>query len=68
MKKRKQKHWKFRLKKKKAVCDNKVFRELENKEITIEEALKTFKNNNEIYDEITIPEFKLWLRGLGWRV
>ena len=41
---------------------------MENGEIQYEEALKLFKNNNKITDDIPMGEFITWLRGLGWNV
>ena len=60
--------WKFKLKKTSVINDNKTFRELEKGIITCQSALKRFKKDNDIEDDISEEEFKTWLRGLGWNV
>ena len=72
-------HWRFKLKHYKSCeseggyCrivsgDETIFQRMENGEIPYEEALKLFKNNNKITDDIPMEEFITWLRGLGWNV
>lgn len=72
-------HWRFKLKHYKSCeseggyChivsgDKTIFQRMENGEIPYEEALKLFKNNNKITDDIPMEEFITWLRGLGWNV
>ena len=48
--------------------DKKTFQDMEKGRITYAHALKRFKENNVIDDDISMDEFVAWLQGLGWNV
>ena len=71
-------HWRFKLthyrnKNDKSYCeivntDKAIFQRMEKGSLPYEIALKKFKKNNSIEDDIPMNEFIAWLQGLGWDV
>ena len=49
--------------------DKTVFKKLENKEITVETAYRWFLANNDMEPkQLSIEDFVVWVRSLGWEV
>lgn len=49
--------------------DKTVFKKLENKEITVETAYRWFLANNDMdTKQLSIEDFVVWVRSLGWEV
>lgn len=48
--------------------DMKVFKKWRGREISLSECLEEFRKNNKVPDdaEISLRDFEVWLRGLGW--
>lgn len=50
-----------------ATIDCSIFNKWEEKQITTQSAIKEFKQNNDIEEEISEDEFVKWLHSLGYR-
>ncbi len=46
--------------------DKNLFKKWESKQITTNEAIRDFKINNNIEEEIGETEFVLWMNSIGW--